>query len=207
MKKFFTFFATAALAIAAQAQVVFMSPDGRVGNEEEPLCIYPEAEFYPYGDVIFKSPVLKNNGSAAVDIYMKYVITALPDGTSISDCFSGACRPVTTLDETFTTSTKQIAAGATLPVEIEWSAWNSNLNDYDPSQAEVEFSVYVNNELSQVILVQYVNKDPASVETLKGNAVKVIATYTITGQPVSAGYHGIVIKKLSDGRAIKVLKK
>lgn len=206
MKKFFTFFATAALAIAAQAQVVFMSPDGRVGNEEEPLCIYPDPEFYP-DDVMFKSPVLKNNGSAAVDVYMKYVITALPEGTAISDCFSGACRPVTTLDETFTTTTKQIAAGATLPVEIEWTAWNSILGGYDPTQAEVEYSVYVNNELSQVILVQYVNKDPASVETLKGNAVKVVATYTITGQPVSAGYHGIVIKKLSDGRAIKVLKK
>ena len=201
MKKFFTLVATAFIALAAHAQVVFVDAEGKEYADGETMVITAEPD--EWGDVFFEAPKLLNKGTETVKVKMDVNITELPEKTQVADCFSGSCVNYKTTGS-HSTSTVSLDGGKTISTQIEWSNWNGL--DYAEGLAVVEITLYVDGTKDKTVTVKYAYGEEASLGTV-GSELRVVAAYSLTGQLVDPSTRGILLQKMSDGTIRKVINK
>lgn len=207
MKKIFTLILSAFVAVAASAQIVMLDPNGNEYTVGQEMAIYADVD-PDWGDVSFigLSPVLKNKGTKTVNVSMGVNIVSLPEGTGVSDCFSGGCVNYYATGE-HTTMAKPLAAGSEMHSEVEWSCWSQAAFDYVHGVCTVDFTIYENGTSTGIIRVNYIYADPAAVETVKSaDNLKVVESYTLNGQRATAGSKGVILNRMSDGRVVKVMR-
>lgn len=202
MKKIFTLIAMAMMTVAAQAQVVLVDLDGKEYGDGESFTINPEVD-PEWGDVMFEAPSVKNNGAQSVDVTLGVNIVALPENTAVQECFAVNCY---FFNEVGSHDTKPVslAAGATKSTATEWQCYNPELDDYAFGTCTIEFTIYENGVKGNVVTVNYVNADPANIESVAGSN-EVVKTFDLMGRQTNAAY-GIVIEKLGNGATRKVIK-
>lgn len=201
MKKIFTLIAMAMMTMASQAQVVLVDLNGKEYTSGE-FTITPEID-PDWGDVIFKAPSVKNNGSSAVNVSLGINIKALPANTSVQYCYPDNCFMC---DEAklITTEAASVAAGDTRSTATEWLCYDAEADDYAFGTCTIEFTIYENGQKGNVVTVNYVYADPAGIATVDKNAT-VVKTYDLQGREATNA-SGIVIEKMSNGKVRKVIK-
>lgn len=201
MKKIFTLIAMAMMNMASQAQVVLVDLNGKEYTSGE-FTITPEID-PDWGDVIFKAPSVKNNGSSAVNVKLGVNITALPENTAVQECFAGSCFFFDSVGS-HDTNVVNVKAGKTQSTATEWQCYNSELDDYDFGTCTIEFTIYENGQKGNVVTVNYVYANPDGIATVDKNAT-VVKTYDLQGREATNA-SGIVIEKMSNGKVRKVIK-
>lgn len=205
MKKIFTLFAATAMVASLQAQVVMVDPSGKEYTDGETMTIAGEVD-PDWGDVVFESPSVKNNGSAAVTVKLGVDIKQLPELTAVQECFGANCT-FWNATGSHDTSDVTLAAGDTKNAMTEWQCYNPETDEYTKGVCIIEFTIYENGSKSAVVTVKYVNGDDANIQTIMDENAAVVEAYTMLGQKVPANYKGVVIQKLADGSIRKVVNK
>lgn len=190
MKKIFTLIAAVMATASIYAQVEFRDPEGKAYNDGETMTIMVDYDA-KYDEYKFESPVLYNNGAAAVNVYFSLTFEQLPENTAISDCYYNKCRPTF---ESHETEVKPIPSGKSVPTMIEWTPSNITTWDWVFGTAIVKYAMYVNGDLDKTVTVHFVNPDPAGIEGIVSdiNNKKVVA-YNLKGQRVNTNTKGIVL--------------
>lgn len=199
MKKIFTLFAMLGMAVAAQAQVVFVSPDGKEYANGETMVIKVTEEVYDgITERWFESPSLKNKGTSATTAYINYSITSLPTGGKISDCSNSGC----TFYESgqHTTGTYTLKAGEQVSCFLEATSMVFGVS-------VIDCQLYVGGQPDAAITIRYENPDPQHLDAHLADDATIVETYNMLGQRVATATPGIVIERMSDGRIRKTLKR
>lgn len=193
MKKLLLLITTLILTVGANAQVLFADPaTGKTYADGETMRLLVTVD-PEWDEVMCPAPALVNNGATAVNVRMDVNIKQLPEGTTLADCFSGKCTNYGTTG-THSTTTKSLAAGAKMSTEIEWNSLSSTTWENVYGTAIVEFTLYVNNEKSSTVTVEFINADPASVGNVEASATTRV-WYTMGGQRVMPGTKGLLVSK------------
>lgn len=203
MKKIFTTIAMAVVAVAAQAQIVFLDPEGKEYTDGQTMTINSTID-PDWGDVVLEAPDLKNTSTSGANVYLNVDIKTLPANTAVQECFATNCY-FFDLEGAHDTQSVFIAAGATRSTATEWQCYNFETDDYSYGVCTVVLTAYVNGEKSCAVTVNYVNADPAGISTVEKNAT-VVNQYDVQGRMV-ANHKGLIIKKMSDGTVRKELVK
>lgn len=206
MKKIFTFLAILAVTMAAKAQVVLCDPQGNEYSDGQTMIILPEIE----DDegmiwVTFHSPILKNNGSDDVSVSLEIDVKTLPENTSVQACYPFECTMIYEPSVVKTLSAT-VPAGQTKVANVEWQNYDGETDSFAYGTCTIEFGVVVDDTKTSTVTVNYVYADPSGIQNVQNGTKKVVATYGINGQRLSANTHGIVIEKLSDGSVVKTIK-
>ena len=202
MKKIFTLIAMAVMAVAAQAQVVFLDPEGKEYTDGQTMTINSTID-PDWGDVVLEPPFIKNTGAASVDVVLNVNITVLPANTAVQECFATNCY---FFEEMGSHDTKAVTVGAgeKKSTATEWQCYDSEIDDYAYGTCTIVFTAYENGQKGNTVTVNYVHADEAGINAAD-NAVKVVKTYDLQGRE-AAGAKGLVIEKLSNGKVRKVIK-
>lgn len=188
MKKIFSLFAMLCIIICAQAQVLFLNPEGNACNDGSTINIYAKLDPV-WHELQCESPSLKNTGAQTVNVSLGINIKALPENTSVADCFIGECVNYKTTGS-HNTATKQLAAGEEILTQVEWSSWNGTENV--EGQATVEFTVYVNGQKDKVVTVNYIYSTTDGISNIPVSVTRSEA-YNLNGQRVTDNTKGLVI--------------
>lgn len=203
MKKIFTIIAMAVVAVAAQAQIVFLDPEGKEYTDGQTMTINSTID-PEWDEVILEAPDLKNTSTSGATVYLNVDIKTLPENTAVQECFATNCY-FFDLEGEHNTQSVFIAAGATRSTATEWQCYNFETDDYSYGVCTVVLTAYVNGAKSTSVTVNYVHADPAGINTVENNTT-VVKQYDALGREVSNA-KGLVIKKMSDGSVRKTLVK
>lgn len=205
MKKIFTLIAMAMMAILANAQVVFVDPEGKEYADGETMTITQTTIDWGDGDIeiLFHSPSVKNKGNKAVNVGFDINVKVLPENTGVQYCYPNNCY-FCYETKLITTESASVAAGATKSTGTEWQCYNSEIDDYAYGTCTIELTAYEDGKKGNTVTVNYVYADPTSINTVNKKAT-VAKTFDITGRQTTSG-NGILIQKMSDGSVRKVIK-
>lgn len=192
MKKLLLLITALILSLGASAQVMFADTEGKTYADGETMRLLVTVD-PDWEEVMCPAPMLVNKGTTAVNVRMDVNIRQLPEGTLLADCFSGKCTNYPTVGS-HSTASKPIAAGATMNTEIEWNSFSSSVGDNVYGTAIVEFTLYVNNEKSSIVTVEFAYPDPASVGKVEADAQPRV-WYTVSGRRVMPGAKGLYVSK------------
>lgn len=202
MKKIFTLIATALFAVAANAQVAFLSPEGKEYNDGETMII--EAKADTWGDMSCESPKLKNNDATAHQVKFYLDFQRLPEGTSVSDCFYKNCRPTY---ESHFSEQREIKANETINTAIEWTPFCATTLSDAVDYATVAYTLYVDGAVAKTVTVHFTNGvSPNGIAEVSANASKAVASYTVNGLKANGNAKGINIVRMNNGAVRKVVK-
>lgn len=193
MKKLYALFAAALLAAPtfAQKDVVLVNPnDGKEYKDGETMIIHPEVD-PEWGDVIFHSPSLKNNGKKDVQVTMKFA----PKYSfgSFQCCLGGMCQMYPS-GATYETGAEALKAGETKDILTEWNCMSMATYEYEPGECTCTMEFYVNGAKGNSYTVKYVyEKEAEGIQqaTLNNKQQKV---YDLQGRVASQGAKGLLIK-------------
>lgn len=192
MKKIFTLIVAAFVATCVNAQVNVVDSEGKVCENGGVLEFFDELPEYP--EIIeFGSPMLVNTSNSKVNVSLDVNIRQLPEGTSLSDCFSGLCTSYTATGS-HKTSTKTIDPNSTLTTLIEWSCYNAAKDVNVEGVCIVDFTLYVNNQKSMTFTAKYINGEAASIKGVATAVEKMQGTYTMDGKRVLDNAKGLLIR-------------
>lgn len=203
MKKFFTLIAMAFVAVASHAQIVFLDPEGKEYADGQTMTIYSTVD-PDWGDVILEAPSIKNTSASSVSVSLNVDIKTLPENTAVQMCFPESCFFLDIIGS-YNTQSTNMEAGSTRSTATEWSCYDSELDDYAYGVCTVIITAYANGNKSSAVTVNYVNADPAGINTVDANAASVVKSYDLQGRE-NANAKGIVIERLSNGSVRKVIK-
>lgn len=203
MKKIFTIIAMAVVAVAAQAQIVFLDPEGKEYTDGQTMTINSTID-PDWGDVVLEAPDLKNTSTSGANVYLNVDIKTLPANTAVQECFATNCY-FFDLEGAHDTQSVFIGGGVTRSTATEWQCYDSEIDDFVYGVCTVVLTAYVNGAKSTSVTVNYVHADPAGISTVEKNAT-VVNQYDVQGRMV-ANHKGLIIKKMSDGTVRKELVK
>lgn len=202
MKKIFTLIAMVVLAVAAQAQVVFLDPEDKEYADGQTMTINGSID-PDWGGLVFEAPKLKNAGSADVNVYINVDIKTLPEFTAVQECFADNCY---IFDAVGSHDTKAVAfaAGETKSTATEWLCLNGKTFEYEYGTCTVVLTAYVDGAKDKTVTVNYVNAVPSGISTVDKKA-EVVERYDLQGR-IAAKQKGIIIERMSDGTVRRVVK-
>lgn len=205
MKKVFTLIAMAMMTIAANAQIVFVDPEGKEYANGETMVITSTTKDWGDGDIeiVFESPSVVNKGNTAANVAFDINVTVLPENTCVQYCYPNTCQMCNEV-KLITTAAGAVAAGETKSIATEWQCYDSEIDDFAYGTCTIVFTAYENGQKGNTVTVNYVHADEAGINAAN-NAVKVVKTYDLQGRE-AAGAKGLVIEKLSNGSVRKVIK-
>lgn len=202
MKKIFILITFTVLTIAAQAQVVLLDPEGKEYTDGQTMTIYSTID-PDWGDVVLKAPSVKNKGNQAVDVKLGVNIIALPAYTAVLQCFAINCFKYKQTGK-YESDEVNVEAGEIKTTATEWQCYDSKADDFAKGTCTIEFTIYENGKKGNVVTVNYVNGDPASISSTN-DAATVVKTYDLMGRETKTN-KGIVLQQMNDGSIRKVLK-
>ncbi len=192
MKKLYAFFAAALLAAPtfAQKEVVLVNPnDNKEYKDGETMIIHPEVD-PEWGDVIFESPSLKNNGKSDAKVTMKFA----PKYSfgSFQCCLGGMCQ-MYAAGGTYETDPETIKAGETKDILTEWNCMNNKTFEYDPGECVCTMEFYVNGVKGNSYTVKYIYDGTEGIQqaTLSSKQQK---AYDLQGRTAVKGAKGIFVQ-------------
>ncbi|MBQ0019299.1 MAG: hypothetical protein KBT39_02130 [Bacteroidales bacterium] len=192
MKKIFTLIITAMVAVCSYAQVNFTDPSGKAYGDGEVMTLRSEID-EDWGDLVMPSPTLVNTSNAQVSVQMDVNIVELPEGTALSDCFSGSCTNYIKLGS-HKTSVKTIPANGKLKTQIEWNFYSNKISDNVNGTCIVEFTIYVNGNKDKTVKVHYVNGETDGVKNITLGEKSQKAVFTLDGKRVGEMTKGLVVR-------------
>lgn len=215
MKKLFTsvmmlLFATSFAFAQDEALVRFVDAAGNVYADGSVINI-TDGEDDGWGGMMFPTGLYVENVSGE-EIYVgiTFNVASLPNG-SFQICFPVNCMNVgktgegKTPEGTLTTDEKKSLMAEWIPDE----------NGYGKCTVDLQANIYTYNAITKKynldeagpkVTVNMIYQNPASVKNLD-NEVQAVARYNAAGQQVSATEKGLVIVKLDNGKAVKVINK
>lgn len=191
MKKIFTLIMATMLAACTYAQVNFVDAEDNVCGDGSTMQMYdefPEEEDF----ISIANPKLTNTTNAAVKVQIEVNIISLPEGTQLSDCFSGMCTSYSELGSHMT-GERTIAANTTIPTMIEWNCFDTKKGDYVKGTCVVKMTLYVNGNKAQTVTIRYINGDDTAVSSITATE-KPHTTYTIDGKVATKEAKGLLIR-------------
>lgn len=159
MNKIFTLLFAILFAAIAHAQVNVTDSEGHVYSNGSVIDFHDEMPEIPF-IIQFGAPTLVNTTDAEVSVALDVNIRQLPEGTSVSDCFSGVCTNYSMLGS-HKTATKTIAPKTSLPTQIEWNCYNASKNENVEGFCLIDFTLYVNGLKSMTFTGRYINGELA----------------------------------------------
>lgn len=192
MKKLFTFIVALFATVCLHAQVNVVDAGGNVCPDGGVMDFYDEMPDFPTM-VMFGSPMLVNTSDAKVRVSMDVTISQLPEGTALSDCFSGMCTNYKEVGA-HKTATKEIEPMGTMPTLVEWDCFDAKTNVNVEGVCIVDFTLYVNDQKSQTFTARYVNGDVTLVKGISVNAAQKQGTFSLDGKRLQNEAKGLVVR-------------
>lgn len=199
MKKVIVFSLFLAIATHLKSQVVLVNPcDNLEYKDGSTMVITPEIyeEGEPgtadyYCEVTFHAPVIKNNGSSAVNVYADYDITEMPHG-AFQDCIGGSCKSYNKTGH-YTSAVANVAGKGTATTLMEWNCMSTKTFDYEPGTCTIKLDLYVNSKKESSYTIKYVYEKTEGVNTVTNSEKKATRTYDLQGRTVKGAAKGLLI--------------
>ena len=215
MKKLFTsvmmLLFAASFALAQDSELVrFVDEAGNVYADGSVIDI-TEGKEDVFGDLEFSTGLYVEN-IAGEDVFVgsDYEIVSLPNG-SFQFCFPQECVQQSKKGS-YTTGQGKLGTDVKKSLQAEWFPEEKG---YGTCSVTFQINLYTYNAITKKynldehgpkVTVNMTYKDPASVKNLE-NEVKAVASYNAAGQQISGEQQGLVIVKLDNGKAVKVVNK
>lgn len=215
MKKLFTsvfmlLFATCFAFAQDEPLVRFVDEAGNVYVDGSTIDI-TEGEDDGWGGMMFPTGLYVEN-IAGEEIYVgiTYNLKSMSSG-SFQICFPVNCMNLSKLGEGKTPE----GALQTDEKKSIMAEWLPEENGFGKCTVDLQVNTYTYNAITKKynldepgpkVSVNMTYKDPASVKNVE-NEVKAVASYNAGGQQVNSEQQGIVIMKLDNGKAVKVVNK
>lgn len=207
MKKIFTLVAMAMMTIASQAQSLqFCYEDGTIIPDGSVVVVNtPDAECLEWDEVKFDSGIfIKNASENAVNATLNFNVTELPEESELSVCLGMTCKMYSEVGE-YSIANVVLAAGSASSMQCHWTpAMDWDTEEYLYGSCSGVYTLLDGSDKCSTISVQFVYADPTGVKSVAGGN-EVVKTFDLMGRQTNAA-HGIVIEKLGNGAARKVIK-
>lgn len=215
MKKLFTsvmmlLFATSFAFAQDEALVRFVDAAGNVYADGSVIDI-TEGEDDGWGGLQFPTGLyVENLSGEEIYVGITFNVASLPNG-SFQICFPVNCMNVGKTGEGKTPE----GALTTDEKKSLMAEWIPDENGYGKCTVDLQANIYTYNAITKKynldeagpkVTVNMIYQNPASVKNLESE-VQAVACYNAAGQQVSAAEKGLVIVKLDNGKAVKIINK
>lgn len=209
MKKFLTLITAVFTALTVSAQKDALQfcyedgtiiPDGSVVEANMPDEFMQQFGIYKFNSNVY----VKNTLASGVDATLTADIRSIQGDLSL--CMGLQCVMYKEKGS-YSIPNVQLAAGSINDLQCHWQPAFDEASEKGQAygKCEADYTISTPEGKCSTITIVFAFEDPSAVQAASAASSRVVANYSTSGRQVSAGYKGLVLRRMADGTLRKVI--